>query len=391
MYYIIVYTTVTTLVLGVTTFLYKYLAEYLYSRKTLSITEFDVISVVPDDINLSNNKQSSLTLIIDKELLQNKDNTDITFITTVIEEYNKLNKDLTSDFVVDIFTNKTDNQNKFSVTKLITTTNSKVALYIPGNNDYFYNAKLAYSLKKKGYNFYAISFPNYGFTSNVNDTAFSSFNNMEFLFQYIEIILEHYNIKQIDLLLGYSTGGLISIMYANYKNSKESQFIKRCILSSPFIDWYADPINTSITGSETFLEKVVTLMGLVVPKVNIKSVIGTINLTMCQDFNEINFNPKYKSLIEIHTYPEWIRACTLAQQQIQNGKIDMKCPVDILHSDKSVYWSYSENADNSLDVDDITKYGTLISSDTTFHKINDSIHNCFIRVNIEDYLKNEIK
>ena len=68
MYYIIVYTTVSTLVLGVTTFLYKYLAEYLQSRKTLSITEFAVNSVVPDDINLSNNKQSSLTLTIDKEL-----------------------------------------------------------------------------------------------------------------------------------------------------------------------------------------------------------------------------------------------------------------------------------------------------------------------------------
>ena len=225
MYYIIVYTTVTTLVVGVTTFLYKYLTEYLQSNKKLSITEFDVNSVVPDDINLSNNTKVSLT--IDKTILQNKENTDITFITTVIDEYNKLNVGLTSDFVVDIFTNKKDTQTQFSVTKLKTTTttttatcSSKVAVYIPGNNDYFYNAKLAYSLNKKGYDFYAISFPNNGFTCRSKCPEFSSFNNIEFLFQYIEIVLEYYKIKQIDLLLGYSTGGLISIMYANYKNSK---------------------------------------------------------------------------------------------------------------------------------------------------------------------------
>jgi len=386
MYEIIVYTTVTTLVVGVTTFLYKYISEYLQSNKKLSITEFDVNSVVPDDINLSNNTKVSLT--IDKTILQNKDNTDITFITTVIDEYNKLNKDLTSDFVVDIFINKTDSQNKFSVTKLVTTiiTNSKVALYLEGNNDYFYNAKMAYSLNKKGYNFYAISFPNSGFTSNVNDAAFSSFNNIEFLFQYIEIILEHYKIKQIDLLLGHSTGGLISIMYANYKNSK-SQFIKKCILSSPFLDWYADPNSTSFTESETFIEEVVTPLGLVVPKLNVKSIIGLPNTITCQEFNEINFNPKYKSLIVAGAYPEWIRTITLAHHQIQNSKIDIKCPVDILHSDKSVFWEYSENADNTLDINDITKYGALISSsDITFHKITNSIHNCFLRINIEEYL-----
>lgn len=386
MYYIIVYTTVTTLVVGVTTFLYKYLTEYLQSNKKLSITEFDVNSVVPDDINLSNNVPCP-SLTIDKTILQNKENTDITFITTVIDEYNKLNKDLTSDFVVDIFTNKTDNQNKFSVTKLVTTTTtSKVALYLGGNNDYFYNAKLAYSLNKKGYNFYAISFPNHGFTCRSKCPEFSSFNNIEFLFQYIEIVLEYYKIKQIDLLLGYSTGGLISIMYANYKNSK-SQFIKRCILSSPFIDLFADPNNTSFTGSEAFIEEVVTPLGLVLPKIKIMPGVGIPNTTTCQEFNEINFNPKYKSLITINTYPEWIRACTIAQQQIQNSKIDMKCPVDILHSDKSVFWDYTENADNILDINDITKYGSLISSsDITFHKITNSIHNCFLRVNIEEYL-----
>ena len=92
-------------------------------------------------------------------------------------------------------------------------------------------------------------------------------------------------------------------------------------------------------------------------------------------------------MIVAGAYPEWIRTITLAHHQIQNSKIDIKCPVDILHSDKSVFWEYSENADNTLDINDITKYGALISSsDITFHKITNSIHNCFLRINIEEYL-----
>ena len=362
--------------------LYKYMGELYRSKDKLYLSDFDIIHSVPDDINLSNNVKSNIN--INKDKILNNNNPKEEILNAKIA-YSALNKDLKSDFVVDIF-KKNDASERFTITKLVKENNTNNALYISGNNDYFYHADMAYKLSNKGYNFYAISFPNFGFGSDVNDTNFSTFNNIQYLFQYIEIALKKYKINKIDILFGHSTGGLIGIMYANYKNSK-SKFIDKLILSSPFLDWYEDPKTKSCIQTEKFLEYVITPLGLIIPKINLKSSKGSPNYTTCEEFNEINFNPKYKSLIEIHTYPEWIRACTLAHRQIQNKKIDVKCKVDILLSDKSIFWKYTTNADNTLSVADIEKYSKCFSSSkVNIHKIIDSIHSCFLRVNIEDFI-----
>jgi hypothetical protein len=362
-------------------YIYKYALELYKSRKKLLLSNFDITQKVPDDINLSRNVKSDI-IIDSKKII---DTTNLSEIEYVTKAYLDLNKNLTSNFIVDVFTDKKNHLHQFSVTKLVTKNNRYNAIYLSGNNDYFYHADMAYKLRAKGYNFYAISFPNSGFTSNVNNANFSTFDNMEYLFQYIEIILEFYQIKKIDILFGHSTGGLIATMYADYKNSK-SIFIDRLILSSPLLDWYSDPNSKSIIYKEEFLEYIITFIGLIIPKINIKPIIGTPNYTSCVEFNEINFNPKYKSLVEIHTYTDWIRACTLGQRKIQNNKVDVKCKVDIFLSDKSVYWKYTINEDNVLDVEDIKKYGVNISNKVNFHIIKDSIHSCFLRININDYI-----
>ena len=332
--------------------------------------DFDIETRIPDCICLSNNKSTALTL--------SKDNIDVKTIADITNEYEKQNHGLTSDFSNDFFTHKKD-KHVFCCTRIQGILNKKNAIYIPGNNDYFHVQTMAQNLKRKGYNFYAISFPNFGFASDAKDTHFSSFNSIPFLFQYIDVILSHYKIKKIDILFGHSTGGLIATMYAEYKN-KKNQFIERLVLSSPFFDWYSEPNAKSFMKKEEFLEQVITPLGLIIPLVNVKTAIGTPNLTTCQEFNEINFNPKYKSLINTHTYPEWIRAVTIAHERIQKGTVNVKCTVDIFHSDKSVYWTYADDADNTLDVDDIKKYGKLISSDVRLHEIPNSIHSTFMRI-----------
>jgi alpha-beta hydrolase superfamily lysophospholipase len=208
---------------------------------------------------------------------------------------------------------------------------------------------------------------------------------MERLFQHIELVLHHYKIDKINILFGHSAGGLVAIMYSNYKNSN-THFVDRLILSSPFLDWYADPASTSLLGSEEFIEKIITPLGLILPKINLKSAKGKPNYTTCQEFNELAFNPKYKSLVETNTYPAWIRAVTISQQKIQNKEIDTRCKVDIFCSDKSVFWKDRNDADNTLDVDDIQKYGKYISKNVQIHAIKKSIHNCFLRINIDDYI-----
>ena len=373
-------------IFGVGYVLYRYIREINRSYKKLSIEQFYISDDnIPDDINLSNSENT--TLRFDKGA--NKDDINLQSINKIKKEYAEIcvNVNSTSDFKVNIFTDKNNILHKFSVTKLINTKNKKNAIYLSGNNDYFNNKKLGMKLFDAGYNLYAISFPNLGFTADVNDSNYSTFDNIDFLFQYIEVVLKYYKINSIDILFGHSTGGLIAIMYANYKNKIKNNFIKKMILSSPFLDYFSDPNAISYINSENFLKNIITPLGLIMPKINIKPTTGQPNFTTCVEFNECNFNPKYKSLIEVKTYFQWIRACTLAHNKIQNKKVDVKCNVIIFCSDKSVYGGYTENSDNILDVEDIQKYGKLISYNVDIKIVKDSIHNCFLRIDISDYTK----
>jgi len=354
---------------------YKFYKESIAEKSYLNIEDFKLHSEVPDCMTLSNNSESLF-------VLSNNENITIGEIKKIQKNYQEKikNSKLSSDFVNDFFIEKKDELHRFCVTRLSKTENTKSCIYIPGNNDYFYNKKMANQLHKKGYNFFAISLPNYGFVSNVNDVNYSTFASIPNLYKYIDFIVNYYQLKQIDILFGHSTGGLIATCYAEYKN-RETNFVKRLVLSSPLFDWYGDPSPKSYLDKEEFLDNVITPLGLIISKVNIKSSNGTPNLTTCEEFNELNFNPKYKSLIEIKTYPQWIRACTLQMKKIQNGKINVKCKVDILCSDKSVYWKYTTVADNTLDVSEIVMYSKKITNDFNIHIVKDSVHTTFLRVN----------
>ena len=328
-------------------------------------------------ISLSKNKKFNIK--IDPNNITNQ------HILNIIDEYSKQNTDLVSDFINDFFTHKTDKTQTFCCTKLVNIHNKKNAFYIAGNNDYFYQSDMAYKLNQRGYNFYAISFPNFAFVSNVHDPKFSSFDNINYLFRYIEIIIRYYKINKIDILFGHSTGALIATMYAEFKNVNEL-FIERLILSSPLFNFYLDPSSKSVLDTDEFVTYIVTPLGLIIPHKNLKSIIGTPNMTTCQEFNELCFNPRYKSLFEINMYASWIRSVRLAQLRVQKSKVNVNCKVDIFCSNQSIYWKYSENKDNTVNVDDIKKYGKLISQNVKIHEIPNSIHSCFLRINIQNYL-----
>ena len=336
----------------------------------LDLHEFNVESKVPECLTLSS---------MNTELSLCGHNVDQ--IADVRRDYELeiRRTNLISDYTNDYFTDRRDPSHLFCVTRRIGGSNSKSCIYVPGNNDYFYNKKLANQLYDKGYNFYAIAFPNFGFASSTTAENYSTFASIPALFKYIDFLVEFYRLPQIDMLIGHSAGGLISTRYTEYRNRNEPT-VKRLVLSSPFFDWYCDPLAASYLSREDFLTQVITPVGLFVRKVNIKSSIGTPNVTTCEEFNEINFNPNYKSLIEMHTYPEWVKACTSMMRGIQSGRVSVNCPVDVLVSDTSVHWAYTRDADNTLDVTSIVKYSNKIGSDVRIHIVPHSVHTTFLRV-----------
>ena len=336
----------------------------------LDIIDFNVESTVPQCLTLSSTHD---TFVLVGHSLDN--------IHTIQTEYAVALKNATliSDYTNDYFTDKRDPTHLFCVTRRVHASNYKSCVYVPGNNDYFNNTKLGTQFYDQGYNFYAIAFPNFGFASTSTTANYSTFASIPGLYKYIDFLVEFYRLPQIDVLIGHSTGGLISICYAEYRNQNQPM-VKRLVLSSPLLDWYGDPRATSYFRSADFLKHVITPIGLFVRKLNLKWSVGTPNSTTCEEFNQVNFNPRYKSLIEIRTYPEWIRACTLMMRRIQSGSVNVKCPVDVLVSDKSTYWEYTTERDNTLDVRSIVKYAHQIGSDVTVHVIPKAVHATLLHV-----------
>lgn len=344
-----------------------------YTESTIGyidVCDFIMESKVPECLTLSSTRKSLILRGHSVDEIRNMRNEYAVVLA---------NTPLSSDFTNDYFIDKRDPTHRFCITRRVDALHSQSCIYVPGNNDYFYNKTLANQLFAKGYNFYAISFPNFGFASDTKCETYSTFSSIPGLYKYIDCLVEFYKIAQIDLLIGHSTGALISIGYAEYRNHHQT-YVKRLVLSSPCLDWYGDPRATSYVSSVEFLKQIITPIGLFVRKFNLKGSIGAPNFTTCEEFNEMNFNPKYKSLVEIHTFPEWIRACTLLMRRIQGGFVNVKCPVDVLVSDKSVYWIYTDECDNTLDVAAIVKYSRKIGHDVRVNVIPNAVHMTFLRV-----------
>jgi alpha-beta hydrolase superfamily lysophospholipase len=316
-----------------------------------------VKSKIPDCIALSKNK-SNLKL---GKFDSNTTNDDIeTYKQAYKRHCRKLNSDYTNDVFID------DDGKAWTITRRTDKRRDKTCFYVPGNNDYFYIKRMSDQLFDAGYNFYAISMPNFGFASNVDETDFSTFESVSGLYKYIDYACLFYNIKTIDIMFGHSTGGLIATCYTDYKNSYEP-FVKRLVLSSPFL-------NSAYVNF-------ISLPRMLPPCLNVSFSKGQINNTVCTEINELVCNPKYKSMYEVSIFVKWLRAVSTEHSNIQHGCVDAKCPVDIIHSNKSALNAWTNSADNSLDIKDIQTYGKRISSQPIkFHEIPDSIHLCFLRV-----------
>lgn len=74
----------------------------------------------------------------------------------------------------------------------------------------------------------------------------------------------------------------------------------------------------------------------------------------------------------------WIRAITNAQKGLRDGKADIRVPILLLYSSRSVSgseWSPEHNrGDGVLDVADIKKYGSRLGPKVTCARVTDGMH-----------------
>ncbi|MGB1016456.1 MAG: alpha/beta fold hydrolase [Nannocystaceae bacterium] len=255
-------------------------------------------------------------------------------------------------------------------------TSQRALLYIHGFNDYFFNGELADRVNAEGLDFYALDLRKYG----------RSFRDGQTL-AYIEDLTTYYEeidasvsrIRERDghthlTLLGHSTGGLTSTLYA-----ADRPGIDALILNSPFYDL---AVSSLIEG---IFERLMKAIGAVAPR-KILSKDGTPYYAWSLDrsYNrggEWEYNREWKRERSIPLRAGWLRAIVKGQERVQAG-LELSCPGLVLYSqDSANLKEWDERAFTSdliLDVADIDRFSDCLRPRVTEARIKDGLHDLLL-------------
>lgn len=332
----------------------------------IDIGQHTIASAPPPCIALSSNKQSNISFPDPSRLPTIEEIEDV---TRAYDEILNSSSPLESDFVNDTFTHKTTGV-KFCITRLEKQGNKKNVIYLPGFCDYFCQKEYAEMWVARGYNFYAVNVPSYGLATTADDPQNSNFRDIPALYKYLDFACSYYEYDGMDVMSGHSTGGLIGISYAWYKNhtipETSPMFVRKMVFSSPFIDWYGrsdwwEP--NAFLGSEFFGKNIsVSPIWRYLPEIDFTAgSTGMPGMTATIDFQKLNFNPHHKSLISIPTYSSWTHECTAELTRIHSGLRNIRCPIDIVCADSSTVTEYTPTSDTVLNVMDFFKFRDILS------------------------------
>ena len=246
-------------------------------------------------------------------------------------------------------------------------------LFVHGFNDYFYNyIIIPILLYDYGYDVYAITLRRYGSTIKKDDDKLFYTNDLN---EYIEDIDNCFpkilegKYKNI-FLVGHSTGGLTSTIYCHKGKYKDK--IKGLILNSPFFD-----LNDSAL-MEFILKYIIYYIGIIYPTFKLVSKTDDYYNTITEEvLKRFYFNSDYKLRGCSPVYAGWIKTIVYNQSLIQNKKINLKIPILVLYSDKTIPVDKMEKGDNTLDVKEINKYSDFIGKNVTEYSIKNAIHDVF--------------
>lgn len=248
-------------------------------------------------------------------------------------------------------------------------------LYLHGYNDYFFQSQLGDSIVAHGYAFYAVDLRKYG-RSLLPDQLKFEVRNLKEYFEDLDVALkeiENDGYKNV-VFLAHSTGGLTMSYYLSQHLADRPQ-VKALILNSPFLD-----MNLS-KFQENFLVPVVASMPFKNMKIKQGDSRAYAESLLSAYHGEWEYDTGWKLEVSPDVTSGWISAIHKAQRTLQKGT-DIKVPILLMHSDKSIYgdeWTPEFNCgDAVLDVADISKYGKKLGPNVTEFVAEDGLHDLIL-------------
>ncbi|WP_197288403.1 alpha/beta hydrolase [Nocardia sp. NRRL S-836] len=245
-------------------------------------------------------------------------------------------------------------------------------LYVHGFADYFFQEHVAAHFTAQGYDFYAVDLRGYGRSLREGEVP-NYTADMAVYYEEIDAAIavvreEHSRV----VLMGHSTGGLTTSLWAHER--RDSDLIDALVLNSPWLDVVEPPP----------LRRVVRLLGKVAPSLQIRRGLGdAYGASIHSSRNgEWDFDVRWKPLAGFPVRAGWIRAVLLAQEKVHAG-LDVRVPVLVLHSDRSVLnareWTEEvSKADAVLDVEGMRRWGPKIGSRVRVVEVKAGLHDLFL-------------
>ncbi len=251
----------------------------------------------------------------------------------------------------------------------------KAVLYIHGYNDYFFQDSLGREFNDSGYGFYAVDLRKYGRSLLPGQRRYEARDLSEYFADIDSAIarMRHDSVTDI-VLMGHSTGGLISSLYMEDKPVPE---IKALILNSPFLDW-------NFTGLTRKLIPAAAAVGKLLPNISIPQGDNPAygESLLKSKHGEWEFDTTLKLLHAAPVTTGWVRAIDQGQKKLVKNGRTIKIPVYLMRSRRSVYpdgWSPMANSgDAVLNVDSISARGRRMGYNVTEAIVDSGLHDLIL-------------
>ena len=248
-----------------------------------------------------------------------------------------------------------------------TVAGGKGVLYIHGYNDYFFQSDLGDSVVAHGWNFRAVDLRKYGRSLLDGQTRYQVRNISEY-YPDIDSALVDMTSAGLDtiVIMAHSTGGLIASMYLNNVAAPE---VCGLILNSPFLEW----------NMGCFMRKVavpfVGFLGTIFPNIKIDQGASTAysHSLLRRYGGEWEYDTTKKLIISPPVTTGWIHAIESAQNWLHKHS-DIKVPILLMHSLRSVHGAEASKGDAVLNVEDISRWGNRLGSDVEEVTIEGGLH-----------------
>lgn len=237
-------------------------------------------------------------------------------------------------------------------------------LYLHGFVDYFFQDHVARHFAGQGWAWYAVDLRRYGRSLRPKQEPWYTDDLTEY-YEELDLAIEHIRADGHEriVLMGHSTGGLISSLWAH--DRRKSHPVNALILNSPWLD-LQDPWIT-----RTFGTWVIRALGSVRPLMSApRGLAGIYAQTIHKSaFGEWDFDPRWKPLTPQPVKMGFLAAVRREHARLHRG-LDVGVPVLMLRSDASTpgvtEWDEAvAGTDLVLDVEQMKQWLPKIGKDVT--------------------------